>query len=428
VAGYDDVNYMSAEDESLIQDPYPYYDHLRQRCPVTSVENLGVLAVSGYDELATVQRDTAHYSSANCLAGMFAPIEIPEGCEDLGPIIEEARASVPKAFAPLATVLVSLDPPVHTQQRGLLKRIFSPRRLRENEEFMTRLATEQLDTFVEKGSCELYADYAKPFTNLVVADLLGVPESDHRKFHAELEANRVPLEEMGNLDETAVDFVQDWFTGYVEERRKAPREDVLTLLADSKYPDGSTPEPEIVGRLASFLFAAGSDTTAALMMSGMRVLCEQPDLQDRLRRDPERIPDFVEEALRFDGVVKTTYRLARRHTQIDELDIPIGTTLMLLLSGANRDPRRFPNPNEFDVDRPNSREHVAFGRGPHACAGAPLARTEARVTFAKLLERMEDIRLSEAHHGPEGDRRYEYEPSYILRRLLALHLEFTPTG
>jgi len=425
MTNFDEVNYMSA-DESLIQDPYPYYDYLRDRCPVQHVDALGVMAVTGHEELAAIQRDTANYSSCNCLAGMFVPMTIPEDCEDLGPIIEAARVQAPVELAPLATVLVSLDPPVHTDQRALLKRVFSPNRLRENEAFMWRLADRQIDEFIEKGACELLSDYAKPFSTLVVADLLGVPESDHKMFRENLGGG--PLESMGDQGMTSVDFLGDYFTGYVEERRRSPRDDVLTFLAEARYPDGSTPEPEVVGRVASFLFAAGGDTTSGLILSGMRIMCERPELQARLRRERDRIPDFVEETLRYDGIVKTTYRMARRNTRIDGMEIPIGTTMMLLLSGANRDPKRFQSPAEFDLDRPNAREHLAFGRGPHACAGAPLARTEARVTFGRFIDRMSDIRLSESKHGSAGARRHDYEPSYVLRKLLALNLEFTPAN
>jgi len=422
---FDAVNYMSA-DEELVRDPYPYYDHLRGTCPVQHVESLGVVALTGYDQVAAVQRDAVNYSSANCLAGLFPPLDIPPDCDDLGPLIEAARAAAPRALAPLANVLVSLDPPTHTAQRALLTRIFSPKRLRENEEYMWHLADRQIDEFIERGACELYTDFAQPFTQLVVADLLGVPEAEHKWFREHL--SRGPLESTNQQEVTSVDFLEQYFSEYIEERRRLPRDDFLTHLAGATYPDGSTPEPVVVGRVASFLFAAGADTTAGLILSGTRILCEQPEIQERLRREPDRVPDFVEETLRFDGVVKTAFRMARRATEIDGTDIPIGTSVMVLPSAANRDPVRFPDPDRFDLDRPNAREHVAFGRGPHACAGAPLARTEARVAFSRLVSRLADIRLSEAHHGAAGSRHYDFEPSYILRRLLRLDLEFIPAG
>lgn len=421
---FDQVNFLMGTPE-LIQDPTPYYEHLRTKCPVHQVEALGgVFAVTGHEELLTIMRDTVHYSSANCLAGMFPPLDAPADADDLGPYIEAARASVPPELAPIANLLVSLDPPVHTDQRHLLKRVLSPKRLAENEEYMGGLAHRLIDEFIERGSCDVMHDFAWPFTTLIIADLLGVPEEDRQLFREKANLGNTPLELLGQDGEFPLAFIEDYFTAYIEDRRANPRDDFLTILADARYADDSVPDPRTVATLASFMFAAAGDTTSGLICAATRVLCEEPGLQDRLRADPDRIADFIEETLRLEGTTKSTFRMARRHAEVDGTDIPIGSSVMLLLNAANRDPRRFENPNVFDLDRPNSREHVAFGRGPHACAGAPLARTEARVAFRTFLERMSDIRLSDEHHGPAGDRRFEYEYSSVLRKLLHVHITF----
>ena len=130
--------------------------------------------------------------------------------------------------------------------------------------------------------------------------------------------------------------------------------------------------------------------------------------------------------LRLESPLKANFRLARTSTEIGGLPVKAGTTVTLLLGAANHDPSHFENPNELDVDRPNAREQLAFGRGIASCPGGPLARAEARVTLERVLDRMADIRLSEDHHGPAGDRRFNYDPTFFLRRLTALHLEFTP--
>ena len=132
--------------------------------------------------------------------------------------------------------------------------------------------------------------------------------------------------------------------------------------------------------------------------------------------------------LRVESPVKADFRLARRSTTVGGVDIAAGTPVMLLNGAANRDPRRFECPAEFRIDRPNAQAHIAFGRGAHSCPGGPLARAEGRVSLERILDRMRDIRLSEEHHGPPGDRRFNYEPTWILRGLTELHLEFTPTG
>ncbi len=177
--------------------------------------------------------------------------------------------------------------------------------------------------------------------------------------------------------------------------------------------------------MATFLFIAGHETTARLLSSAMRVLAEDPDLQSTLRANRDRIPNFVEEMLRLESPIKSHFRLARVATTLAGVPVPAGTTVMLLPGAANRDPRHFECPAELRVDRPNARQNVAFARGVHSCPGGPLARIEGRVTIERILDRLKDIRLDEARHGPPGDRRFDYVPLYILRGLEALHIEFT---
>ena len=146
-------------------------------------------------------------------------------------------------------------------------------------------------------------------------------------------------------------------------------------------------------RTSTFLFAAGQETTARLLAAALKYLAEHPELQDELRADRDRIPDFLEEVLRVESPVKTDFRLARRSTTIGGVDIAAGTPVMLLNGAANRDPRRFECPAEFRIDRPNAQAHIAFGRGVHSCPGGPLARVEGRVSLERILDRMRDIRL-----------------------------------
>jgi cytochrome P450 len=154
------------------------------------------------------------------------------------------------------------------------------------------------------------------------------------------------------------------------------------------------------------------------------VLGERPDTQQALRDNRDQIPAFLEECLRMESPVKSHFRLARTTTTIGDVEVPAGTILMMLPGASNRDPRKFDEPNEFRHDRKNVREHVAFARGPHSCPGAPLARAEARIAMNRILDRMANIRISEEMHGPAGDRKYEYEPTFIMRGLTALHVEF----
>jgi cytochrome P450 len=262
-----------------------------------------------------------------------------------------------------------------------------------------------------------------------VADVLGVPESDHERFREGFGLGGTPGKigaEARGMATNALNWLDDWFERYVEDRRKSPQDDVLTSLALATYPDGSTPPVTSVVRTATFLFAAGQETTARLLATGLKYLCEYPELQDELRAHPDRIPGFIDEALRIESPVKADFRLARRHTSIAGQDIAAGTPVVLLNGAANRDPRLFECPAEFRMDRPNAKVHIAFGRGVHSCPGGPLARAEGRVSIERILERMRDIRLSEEHHGPPEARHFEYEPTWVLRGLHELHIEFTP--
>jgi len=423
-ADFDHIDFFS--DASLLEDPYPYFEHLRAKCPVTRLPHHGVLAVSGYDEAADVYRDIDVFSSCNSVVGPFATFSVPLEGDDISPIIERYRHQLP-----MHEHMVTMDPPEHTRERALLMRLITPRRLKENEEFMWQLADRQLDEFLAGGRCEFISAYSQPFAMLVVADLLGVPESDHPRFREAFGLLRPPGE-LGDHEApkelNALGWLDDWFARYIDERRREPRRDVLTDLALAKYPDGSTPEVAAVVRTATFLFAAGQETSARLLATALKYLAEYPHLQDELREHRERIPDFIEEALRIESPVKADFRLARRAATVGGVEIAPGTPVMLLNGAANRDPRRFECPGEFRLDRPNVKEHMAFGRGAHSCPGGPLARAEGRVSLERILDRMCDIRLSEEHHGPATDRRFEYEPTWVLRGLRALHIEFTPVG
>ena len=168
--------------------------------------------------------------------------------------------------------------------------------------------------------------------------------------------------------------------------------------------------------IASNLFAAGGETTARLLGTMLRYLGERPELQQQLRDERSRIPSFVEETLRLETPLHAQFRLARVRATIGGVDLPAGTTVMVLNGAANHDPRQFDDPDELRLDRVNGRQHLGFGFGIHTCAGAPLARAEARVSLERILDRMGDIRISEAAHGPAGARRYEYSPIYLLPR------------
>ncbi|WP_416970796.1 cytochrome P450 [Streptomyces sp. 4F14] len=414
-------------DDAAVADPYPYFDALRAQCPVTREPHHGVVMVTGYDEAVQVAQDAGTFSSCLSVTGPFPGFPVPLEGDDVGELIDRHRHELP-----MSDQLPTLDPPVHTAHRGLLMRLITPKRLKENEAAIREIADRMLDTFLASPDSEFISGFAGPFTLLVIADLLGVPEADREMFRDQLQrrprAGGIGSTGEDTLAHSPLEFLYARFGDYIEERRREPRGDVLTQLATATFPDGTLPEVGDTVRVAANLFSAGQETTVRLLGSALWIIAEHPEIQGLLREEPHRVPNFVEEVLRMESPVKGDFRLARVPACVGGVDIPAGSTVMVVNGAANRDPRRFEDPTSFDPARPNARQHIAFGRGIHTCPGAPLARAEARVGIERLLERTGDIRISERVHGPADARRFRYLPTYILRGMTHLQLEFTPAG
>lgn len=407
-------------DSSLIDDPYPYYEEVRAHGPVWQEPVYGAFVITGYDEISEVYRNPETFSSLNSFSGPL--VQLPERPEDddANDLIQRHR----NAF-PAHDLFGTMDPPEHTAHRGLMMHMLTPKRLKENEAYMWRLSDQVIGEFADRGSCEFIGEYAQPFALLVIADLLGIPESDHAALRSEFVAAGQPGKLGEPFAQDPLSFLDDWFTAYIEDRRRQPRDDVLTRMSMTTFPDGSMPEVIEVVRAVTFLFAGGQGTSARFLGNLVHLLGEDLDLQQLVRGERDRIPNLVEEGLRVRSPVKINFRIARKSTTLAGVPIPAGSPLMLLMQAANRDPEQFGCPAQLQIDRPNAREHVAFGRGIHSCPGGPLVRADAKVTLERLLGRFSEFRISEVHHGPPGDRHYDYTPSWILRGHTALHLELT---
>jgi cytochrome P450 family 150 subfamily A5 len=411
-------------DDRLVGDPYPYFQALRDRCPVLQEGHHGVTMVTGWQEAVDVYNDDDTFSSCISVTGPFPGFPVPLEGDDISELIETHREELP-----FSDQLPTLDPPTHTEHRSLLMRLITPKRLKENEEAMWHIADRVLDDYFASGADDFIAGFAEPFTLRVVADLLGVPEQDRddlvERLQRGIDGGGFGSTDDKTLTHTPLEYIYEVFCHYIEDRRRKPQNDVLGALATATFPDGRTPTVEDVVRVATNVFSAGQETTVRLLGAALKLIAERPDLQHALREDRTLIPNFIEETLRTESPIKGDFRLSRRPTMIGETDLPAGTTVMVLNGAANRDPSRFEDPDTFDATRKNARQHLAFGRGIHSCPGAPLARAETKVAIQRLLDRTSDIRLSEGHHGPADERRYTYIPTYILRGLVELHLEFT---
>ena len=414
-------------DAELLRDPYDYFHGLRAECPLQREPHHDVVMVTGHDEVVSVYNDTEHFSSCISVSGPFPGFPVPtEGYDDITDLIEAHRDSLP-----FNDQLPTLDPPVHTAHRALLARMITPKRLRENEEFIERIVDHQLDeALTADGRTELVADFAAPLAMLVVADLLGVPEEDHPEFREAMlhKAGTVGSSKGESMQQTPLEYLYERFADYITDRRATPRDDVLTGVATATFPDGSTPEVMDAVRVAANLFAAGGETTVRLLSTAAMLLADDQHLQAELRADRSLIPNFIEECLRYESPVRGDFRLSKVPVTVGGVDLPAGTTVMLVNAAANRDPAKYPDPDTFDPRRDNARSHVTFGRGVHSCPGAPLARAEAIIGIGRLLDRTAAIAIDEEHHGPPGERNYRYVPTFILRGLTRLHLTFTPAA
>jgi cytochrome P450 len=410
-------------DQTLVSDPYPYMEAMRSGCPVRREPHKNVMMVTGYDEALAVFGDSENFSSCSAVTGPFPGFPVPlEGLpdEEVSDLIDKHRNELP--FSDQVTVM---DPPTHTAHRALLMGLITPKRLKENEEFMWRHADHYIEAYLSEGG-DYIRGFAAPFTLAVIADLLGVPEEDRAEFATRMDHRQGGVGTAASMSHSPLEYLYEKFSGYIDERRREPRADALTEMAAATFPDGSTPEVMDVVRIAANLYTAGQETTVRLLSGALLMLAENPDLQQLLRDEPNRVSNFVEEMLRLESPVKGDFRLARRSTTIGGVDVPAGTTVMVMNGAANRDPRQFEDPDTFDIARSNARRHIAFGRGVHTCPGAPLARVEARVSIERLLARTSSITISEERHGPADARRFSYVPTFILRGLTELHLDVVP--
>ncbi|MCJ2180418.1 cytochrome P450 [Novosphingobium album (ex Hu et al. 2023)] len=411
-------------DPRVIDCPREYFAQMRSAAPVQREHYHGSMIVSGFDEAVEVltSRDGT-FSSAVSVLGPLPPLPFtPEG-DDIGEQLEAHRGHMP-----WTAHLVCFDGEDHTKHRALLTTLLTFKRLKANEEYLRGLVNRLIDGFESESGCEVVTQFAHATSTYAISDIMGIPMADRAELLEMLGAppSQLDGDAVHKIGPDPLVFLKERFDNYILSRQAEPQDDLMSDLAAARFKDGSAPPYERLAEMARFLFGAGQDTTSRLIAMAIRVLGDRPDIQARLRAEPEKIGDFIEETLRIDPPVKVVYRLTRQSTEIAGVPTPAGTVVNVSLTGASNDPRRFADPDSFDLDREGVRDHLAFSRGGHACMGAPLARLEARVAIEELLKRTSAIRISEAHHGPRDVRRYEFEPTYSFRNIARLHIEFDP--
>jgi cytochrome P450 len=303
---------------------------------------------------------------------------------------------------------LSYDPPEHTRFRQLVAPLFSPSRMELLSKSTEQEANALIDRMAPLGRCRFGAAFASQLPLIVVSNIFEVGDEfrnrfiqRQKRFAEEVQSGNAggigsPEEDISEIIEKFYGELSDQLVALMEERRRAPRNDMLSQLLTRRFVD--TNEPPTTAELLPVvkqIFAAGIESSGALLRSGMRVLSTNPGLAEELRQHPELMDGFVEELLRCHGSAKMGFRLTLREVELDGAIIPPRSIVAVVFQAGNRDPAQFPMPHNFDIRRSNARTHLAFGgTGIHTCIGMHIARANFRISFKLLLNRLEDIRLA----------------------------------
>ncbi|KFA93303.1 cytochrome P450 family protein [Archangium violaceum] len=362
--------------------PYPLYARLREEAPVFRIQapgnEVGWL-VTRYEDVTQVLKH----------GGISK--------DRLGSMNEEQRAKMPwffKFFTPLVQNMLSRDPPDHTRLRALVHKAFTPKYVERLRSRVQALSDSLLDAAARKGSMDLVEEFAFLLPVTIIAEMLGVPPGDYRKFQHW--SNRL----VSNTDMTDVLLSVPsvvMFTRYlrklIAQRRTSLGDDLLSALIQVEEAGDKLTPDELVS-MAFLLLVAGHETTVNLISGGTLALLQHPEQLERLRKEPELIGPAVEELLRYASPVEvSTERVTREDITVGGVTIPRGDLVFAVLASANRDERQFKDPNTLDLGREPNR-HVSFGLGIHYCLGAPLARLEGQIALQTLVNRFPNLRLS----------------------------------
>ncbi|MFF5899207.1 cytochrome P450 [Streptomyces argenteolus] len=378
------VDLRGARDFSA--NPYPYYAKLRAEGPAHPVrtdEFERIWMIVGYEEARAALADQRFSKNWRTTERWSAGAH------------------------PINANMLEMDAPHHTRLRGLVSREFTARRVEALRPRVEEITAGLLDAMVPAGSADLVDAFAFPLPMTVICELLGVPNIDRDAFR--LLSNAILAPVSAEAEGEAVRSMGAYLDELVEDKRRAPGDDLMSALIQVRQDDGDRlSRDELIG-MAFLLLVAGHETTVNLIANGVRALLDHPAQLALLRARPELTDGAVEEMLRYDGPVETaTLRFTRGPVPIGQVVIPQGEAVLVALGAGDRDPGRYPDPDTFDIRR-EARGHLAFGHGIHFCLGAPLARMEGRIAIRALLDRCP--RLERDPDGGEPD----WLPGMLLR-------------
>ena len=397
---------VDVTDATFKANPFPFYAQLRAEAPVYPVKlptkQRGWL-ITRYDDVLNVLKDERFAKDPR---NALTPAQLKK------------LPWVPPMFKALEHNMLDLDSPDHTRLRTLVHKAFTPRLIEQMRDQIQALTNELLDKAEPNGGMDLIADFALPLPLTMIGRILGVSAEDNHKFHR-WSKTLISGGTNRNLFILIPSLMS--FMGYlkklIKERRRHPKDDLVTALVQAKDGSDQLSEDEILAMIF-LLLIAGHETTVNLIGSGSLALLEHPEQLAKLRSEPALSKSAVEELLRFVCPVEmATERYAREAITIAETTIPRGELVMAVIGSANRDEHYFEQPDAVDITRKNNK-HLAFGHGVHFCLGASLARLEGQIAISTLVQRMPNLRLGVA---PE---RLRWRGTFVLRGLEALPVSF----
>lgn len=389
--------YYDQYNAEINADPYPVYRRLREEAPLYYNDTHDFYALSRFEDVEKGLLDAQTYISGKgaVLEVIKADIEIPPG------------------------VIIFEDPPTHTLHRRLLSRAFTPRRVAELETKIREFCAHSLDPLVGTDTMDFIADLGAQMPMRVIGLLLGIPEGDQEAVRDHVDASLRTKE--GEPMQVTENFVTGaMFSDYVDWRADHPSDDIMTELLNVEFTDETgTVRTLTRGELLTYvevLAGAGNETTTRLIGWTAKVLADHPDQRAELVKDPSMIPNAIEEVLRFEPPAHHVGRyVTGEDLHVHDVHVPVGSAMLFLIASANRDDRRFPDGDTFDIRRPPGR-HLGFGNGIHLCMGAALARLEGRIALEEVLSRFPewDIDLEHARLSPTSTvRGWESLPASI---------------
>jgi cytochrome P450 len=361
------IAHLNLHEPRSMKELYRLYGEMRAKCPVAHSDQFGGhYIVTDYEEIRRIGKDPETFSSAR---GVFMP---QLGGELLPP--------------------VDVDPPDHTFWRGIAMEELSVSGVRNYEAGILRDVTALIDGFVERGACDLVEDFAAKLPVMTICDVIGVDPQDSDEVVALTAGLEEGMSDPENRLPQVVADAKTFISRLLEERRREPREDMLTRLANDDFDGRRLRSDDLWGFLLGLL-AAGNETTISAMSSLLLHIASEPTVRDRLIGDPRLIKAAIEETVRLDSPLHVFSRTPTRDVTIKGVGIPAGCPVVVNYAGANRDPAVFEDPDRLDLDR-GSNPHLGFGFGLHRCVGAPLARADIRIAVEQVLRRIPDVAIS----------------------------------